>query len=123
MTAVVQHIKVPTVSKTGNEMKNGLDMSLYRWEPKQMQEAYKELSHKAFAVWVRLMAVSDQTLRGGWRVFMTFVRLQDVPCRRIVAELVAKGYMLVKNNGPGRPARFIIKKRCRIKGKSTFVRI
>lgn len=117
------HYNVPTVKKTGNEMKNGMDMALYRWEAVTIPVAFKELSHKAFAIWIRLMVVSDQTLRGGWRVFNTFIRMDDATSHRYVKELVDKGYLLVKSRGPGLPVRFIVKRRARIKGKSTFVRL
>lgn len=99
-----------------------IDMSLYRWEPMGLREAYAELTPRAFAVWIRLMMVSDQTLRSGWKPFLRFIKLPPHKGRATIAELVSKGYMLV-SGGQGRRSRFIIKKRCRIVGKCTFVRV
>jgi hypothetical protein len=92
-------------------------------KPATIEEAYKELSTAAFAVWIRLMTMEPLAFRSrgkmarhlGYGVSRT---------NEILRELRLKGYVNVPlQTHPGKPSQIVLLRRALLAGRSQFIQL
>jgi len=86
-----------------------------------LADAYKELSRTAFAVWVRLMASSEEELGMGRRKLAIHLDYGKNQCNVLLRELRDKGFISMIPQ-PGRITRFAIERRAIITNRANFQR-
>lgn len=90
--------------------------------PVAIDTAYRELSHHAFAVWIKLMVSSDEELRVGRRALAKFLGYGQHRSNAVLLELKNKGYVswIVR---PGLPSEVVVMRRAKLPARSRFIRI
>lgn len=91
--------------------------------PAKISEAYAELTHHGFAVWMRLMVATDDELRAGRRKMARLLGYGDERSNGVLRELKRKGYISFIVNDPGLPTQIVIERRALITSKARFVRL
>ncbi|KKL80697.1 hypothetical protein LCGC14_2002140 [marine sediment metagenome] len=89
-----------------------------------INDAYTELSKAAFAIWIRLMTETNPAhLQTKKRVAKVLGYSSDQACKRVLEELVEKGYIEFRNDSKGPGCRLVLVKRALLVGRDHFVRL
>jgi len=90
--------------------------------PVAIDTAYRELSHHAFSIWIRLMVATDDELRVGRRALAKFLGYGQHRSNAVLLELKHKGYVswIVR---PGLPSEVVVMRRAKLPARSRFIRI
>jgi len=79
-------------------------------------DAYAELTRPAFAVWIRLMAMTPEQLTLGRDFLAKQLGYSEPGASQVLKELSRKAYLKVDSGGPFLPTQFILIKRLILKG-------
>jgi len=100
-------------------------MARRRWplddEPVTVEEAYEDLTHHAFAVWIRLLAHPKKEIFNRKKI-STMLDYSRQRCNEVLRELYHKSYIHIEPpTKPGQPSKITIVKRCKIVGPTQFL--
>lgn len=85
-------------------------------------EAYEQLSQEAFAMWLRLHHCSDDELEAGRASLARNVfKISETRTNVLLRELRLKGYIDIEGPGPPTPSTVVLRKRCKIVGRTRFI--
>lgn len=86
-------------------------------------DAYNALSQEAFAVWMRLHVAAEDQLKHRGKVAQ-MIGYSEGRSNEILRELRFAGYVsCTPGERPGMPTTVILERRCKIPGKTQFVRL
>lgn len=90
--------------------------------PVKVEDAYDELTHHAFAVWMRLMVASEPELRLGRMKLTRLLGYSHSRGNYVLLELRRKGYITWLTR-PGMPSHCVVNRRALISARTQFVRL
>lgn len=99
-----------------------MELENYGKESAGIDEAYRELTRQAFAVWVRLMTIPHEELEKGQTNLARILGFKFPQKIAPVKELARKGYIKTIKNGC-RPMKIVIIKRLVLKGDDHVIKL
>lgn len=91
--------------------------------PVRIEEAYSELSRNAFAVWMRLVVMEPDQLRGRYEI-ARLLGYSPGRSNQVLMELKRKGYISFITHGkPFKPTEIFIERRPLVEARGKFVRV
>jgi hypothetical protein len=89
-----------------------------------IEQAYLDLSSEGFAVWIRMMVAKPSELSAGRGAVAKLLNYSEGRSNAILRELKFKQYIdLVAGPKPGLPTVVKLTKRCKLVGRSNFLRL
>lgn len=85
--------------------------------------AYAELSRAAFAVWIRLMIMTDDELSRGREHLSRELGYSEPGASLVLKELIRKGYIRMQSDGPFQPSKLILDKSLLLKGDDRIIKL
>lgn len=93
------------------------------WEPIGITAAYKELSCRAFNVWIRLHTCIPGQLKVGRVRLSRSLRISEPTFNRAVRELADKGYLVIESRAFKNRSTVRLARRARTGGTNAFVNV
>lgn len=89
-----------------------------------IDRAYRELTPASFALWLRMMVISQLELNKGRAHLSRLLGESDRTLDRRLRELRTKGYIAIESpTKPGRPSKLRLKRRAVISGADHFIKL
>jgi hypothetical protein len=91
--------------------------------PVRIEDAYDELTHHGFAVWMRLVVAETRELQQGRTKLAKWLGYSQCRSNTVLRELKRKGYISFVTNGAFRPTEVFIERKPILVARNQFVRL
>ncbi len=93
------------------------------WEPIGVTVAYKELTCRAFSVWIRLHTFVPGQLKLGRVRLSRTLGISEPTFNRVARELVSKGYLAIESRAYKNRSTVRLARRARTGGFNSFINV